>query len=80
MDNHNKEMLLQRETEDALYKVLMTEAGRKLVDHLVDRYVYTFIAQPNDTNVAIGIKQGQANLVMMIKKRIELIEKGVTNG
>lgn len=82
MDNNpQQEAILKREAENSLYSLVFnTEAGRKLLDKWTEDYVHTFIAMPNDTNIAVGIKQGQANFVMSIKKRIQQIEKGVENG
>ena len=71
----------QREAENSLYALVFnSEAGRKLLDKWTNEYVHTWIAQPNATQIGIGIKQGQANFVMDIKNRLKQIEKGVDNG
>ena len=71
----------ERETENSLYAVVFnTEAGKKLLDKWLEEYVHTWIAQPNATQIGVGIKQGQANFVMDIKNRLKQIEKGVNNG
>ena len=75
-----KEAILNKETVNSLYSVLSTPSGEKLIDYWMETYVHTFIAMPHDTNVAIGIKQGQANFVMHIKQTIEQLKKGVENG
>lgn len=76
----HREQMLNLEHVNALYKVLLSPAGEKLVEHWVETYVHTFIAMPHDTNVQIGIKQGQANFVMMVKQTLEQLKKGVENG
>lgn len=70
-----------RAEENSLYALVFnSEAGRKLLDKWVNTYVHTWIAQPNDTQIGIGVKQGQANFVMDIMNRLKQIEKGVNNG
>lgn len=77
----HKQALLERESENSLYAfVFNTEAGKKLLDKWLEEYVHTWIAQPNATQIGVGIKQGQANFVMDIKNRLKQIEKGVNNG
>lgn len=71
----------EREKENSLYALVFnSEAGRKLVKIWQEKYVHTWIAEPNATQIGVGIKQGQANFVMDIVKRLEQIEKGVKNG
>lgn len=71
------EALRKQEEEDTLYSaVFKTRAGKKLLGLWVERYVQTWIAEPNATQIGVGIKQGQANFVMMIKKRLERISNG----
>lgn len=71
----------KRETENSLYALVFNnEAGKKLLDKWQEEYVHTWIAQPNATQIGVGIKQGQANFVMDIKNRLKEIEKGVKNG
>lgn len=70
-----------REAENSLYAVVFNnEAGQKLLNKWLEEYVHTWIAQPNATQIGVGIKQGQANFVMDIKNRLKQIEKGVQNG
>ena len=67
--------------EDSLYSVVFsTEAGQKLLDLWQERHVHTWIAEPHSTQIAIGVKQGQANFVMDIINRLKQIEKGDING
>ena len=72
--------LVKRENEMALYKFLLCDAGEKLVEHWVEQYVHTFIAMPHDTEIGVGIKQGQANFAMMVRQNMEQLKKGVKNG
>ena len=76
----HRSSIIKRENEMAMYKLLLSAEGEKLVQHWIDTYVYTFIAMPHDTPTAIGIKQGQANFVMMVKQTIEQLKKGVEDG
>jgi len=70
-----------KEEENSLYALVFNnEAGRKLLDKWLSTYVHTWIAQPHDTQIGIGVKQGQANFVMDIINRLKQIEKGVENG
>jgi hypothetical protein len=75
-----KEAILKKQTVNALYSILNTPSGEKLINYWMETYVHTFIAKPNDTQVAIGIKQGQANFVMHIKQTIEQLKQGVEDG
>lgn len=75
-----KEAIRQRETINSLYSVFDSPLGEKLIAHWMETYVHTFIAQPHDTQVAMGIKQGQANFVMHIKQTMEQLSKGVEDG
>jgi hypothetical protein len=71
----------KREAENSLYALVFNnEAGKRLLGKWVEEYVHTWIAQPNATQIGVGIKQGQANFVMDIKTRLKQIEKGVENG
>lgn len=72
--------LVKRETENAFYKLLMTDEGAKLIKHWEESFVMGQIAYPNDTMVQIGIRQGQANFVMHIKQVVEQLKKGVKDG
>ncbi len=77
----HKLAIREREAENSLYALVFnTEAGKKLLGKWLESYVHTWIAQPNATQVGIGIKQGQANFVMDIVNRLKQIEKGVENG
>ena len=76
---HQAEIL--RAEENSLYALVFNnEHGRKLLDKWLNTYVHTWIAHPNDTQIGIGVKQGQANFVMDIITRLKQIEKGVDNG
>lgn len=72
---------LLKEAENSLYALVFnSEAGQKLLEQWTEQYVYVWIAHPNDTQISIGLKQGQANFVMDIKNRLKQMEKGVDNG
>lgn len=79
-DKAHRANLIKFENESALYKLLLSPEGEKLVQHWVDTYVMGMIALPGDTNVQIGIRQGQANFVMHIKHILDQLNKGVENG
>ena len=80
-ENQVKQLKQERESENSLYAaVFNTEAGRRLIGLWKETYVYTWIAKPADSNIAIGIRQGEANFVMDIVKRLEQMEKGDING
>lgn len=81
-NNDNARLLAQsQEAENSLYAIVFNcEAGQKLLKKWQEEYVHTWIAQPNATQVGIGIKQGQANFVMAIVNKLKMIEKGVENG
>jgi len=77
----NKLAIQDRETENSLYALVFnSEAGKKLITRWQEKYVHTWIAHPNDTQIGVGIRQGQANFVMEIITRLKQIEKGVKNG
>ena len=72
---------LLKEAENSLYALVFNnEAGQRLLEQWQEKYVHTWIANPNDTLLGIGHKQGQANFVMDIKNRLKQMEKGVDNG
>lgn len=75
-----KEAILKKESINVLYSIFNGPLGEKLIAHWMETYVHTFIAQPHDTQVAMGIKQGQANFVMHIKQTMEQLKKGVKDG
>lgn len=80
-EEQTKAVKQRQAAEDSLYSVVFgTEAGKKLLAKWQESYVHTWIAEPHSTQVAIGIKQGQANFVMMIINRLKQIEKGDING
>ena len=63
---------LLKEAENSLYALVFNnEAGKKLLDKWTEQYVYVWIAHPNDTQISIGLKQGQANFVMDIINRLK---------
>ena len=75
------EASILKEEENSLYAIVFnTESGRKLLDKWQETYVHTWIAHPNDTQIGVGVKQGQANFVMGIINRLKQIEKGINNG
>jgi len=75
-----RDSILKVETQNALHTILLSPEGEKLVQFWIDTYVMGQIAMPNDTNVQIGIRQGQANFVLHIKRVLEQLKKGVENG
>ena len=77
----NKLGIQKREEENSLYALVFgTEAGKKLLSKWEEEFIYTWIAQPHDTQIAVGLKQGQANFVIDIRNRLKQIAKGVEDG
>jgi len=52
-----------------------TADGKKILNAMVERYLLCDIASNADTQIAIGRKQGRADVVKYILSQIELSEK-----
>lgn len=52
-------------------RVFGTSDGKKLLDYLVERHITKPIATPNSDIITIGIRQGQANIVLNILEQID---------
>lgn len=48
-----------------------TDSGKKCIEHLEDVFVDREIARPNDDLLAIGIRQGEANVIKKIIKELK---------
>lgn len=53
-------------------RVFNSTEGKEILDIMVSKYLLCDIAQPNDTQIQIGIRQGRASLVKQILGQIEI--------
>jgi hypothetical protein len=56
--------------------VFNTEAGKELLAHWERVLVWRPIVQPNDTQFAAGIREGQADIVRQIRFNLDFARKG----
>ncbi len=49
-----------------------SKEGKEVLTAMVEKYLVRKVADPHDTQIGIGIKQGEANVVHYILSQIEL--------
>ena len=68
-DGRNQERL---DVSHKIAKLFTSKAGKEVLDLMVRQYLLADIALPNDTQIAVGIKQGKASVVKEILAHIEI--------
>ncbi len=56
--------------------VFNTEAGRALLAHWEQVFIWRPIVRPNDTQFAAGIREGQADVMRQIRDQLDFARKG----
>lgn len=78
LDDATRAKMLQANVDHAsMYRMAFaTDAGKRVLDDLAAQYLKTRIARPGDDMLAVGIRQGQADVVMRILYMIEFAIRG----
>ena len=76
-DEENQKQLEARAKEiDAILAPLCTKQGLKMIEYLEDVFVNREVVRANDTQFGAGIRQGEANVVLQLRKTYERITNG----